>query len=107
MKLLLQSKTSKLLISTFNEIFYLGNNAMTKTIVQKKSFKNEQGSDIEYKVLAIIGTISGTPYTLEIKAGKTELAMAEILLNSDENITVKHGTMTEQDKEDFLEGFEE
>lgn len=57
--------------------------SITKII--KKTYTNpDTGEIVPYKRLAIVGVIDGETRTLEIKLERTELLLAEMLLNSTE-----------------------
>jgi len=47
-------------------------------------FQNEAGQPVKYERLAIIGYVSGEVHTLELKLEKSEILLAKMLLNSEE-----------------------
>jgi hypothetical protein len=62
--------------------------AVTKVLNKKSEI---DGKPIEWFVLAITGYISGDFQTLELKLTKTEAMLANLLLNSSEELSVVNG----------------
>lgn len=80
---------------------------MANVSVAQKSFINDSGEPVNYKVIAITGTIDGITHTLELKANKSELLLAEILLNSTgEPAEVKNRKPSEDEIDAFLAGID-
>lgn len=75
---------------------------MSHVQVLEKTFNKDDGTPVKYRVLAIAGSVNGTEFTLEIKASKTELDMASMLLSSTEKLSVGSRKPNEQEIDNFL-----
>lgn len=72
-------------------------------IVDKEYNDDETGRSVPYKRLAITGVLGGEIQTLEVKLGKTELQLAELLLKSTEEEPTSHARKaSEQELDAFF-----
>jgi len=75
---------------------------MATMSVMTKTFNGENGQPVNYRVLAISGTINGKLYNVEFKGSQAQLDMADMILNSTENPKAVFGTISEDEEKDFL-----
>jgi hypothetical protein len=80
---------------------------MSNVQVLDKTFIKDNGEAVKYKVVAITGYLDGLAHTLELKASKTELMLAEILLASTGKPAKSSMKKIDKDEEDdFLDAIE-
>jgi len=75
---------------------------MATMSVMTKTFTGENGQPVNYRVLAISGTINGKLYNVEFKGSQAQLDMADMILNSTENPKTVFGTISQEEENDFL-----
>jgi len=80
---------------------------MAHVQVLQKTFNDKEGKAVNYRVLAITGSVNGEPFTLELKGNKTELTMAKMLLDSTEELEVTSHPATTEEQDEFLSQYEE
>lgn len=75
---------------------------MAQVRIIKKTFTDDNGNITPYKRLALIGSISGETHTLELKLSAAELLAAEMILSSNEELTVATTHTTPDDADAFF-----
>lgn len=75
---------------------------MSKIYITDESFVNDQGNTIKYKSLCVSGSINGKVFTLKKTLSANEAMIAELLLDSKEELATNTRSANDDELDEFF-----